>query len=353
MMSSPANNWVANVWYGKSLLVWVLLPLSLLYAAVTSARRWLFRTGMRRSVIVDKPVIVVGNISVGGTGKTPLTIWVAQNLKAIGMQPAIVSRGYRGEVGPLPVLAKASSDPAAVGDEAVLLAQRSDCPVVVHPDRVAAAEKAIEQGADVIVADDGLQHYALARNMELAVVDAERGFGNGHLLPAGPLREPVKRLDSVDKILLQRPQGSAATVLRRHSDQQPLHFSLQPVRLVRLDGSESRSLQEFSGRDVHAVAAIGNPARFFSLLEAHGLQVIAHPLPDHAPIDVRDVQFVDDNDVIMTEKDAVKCRFPEAAGCWKLVVDVEFENNDGDELLQLIAGKAGIPLGADNGDQDG
>lgn len=315
------------------------MPLSLLYKAIIAGKAYLYRSGLKKAQRVSVPVIIIGNITAGGTGKTPLTIWLAKNLKERGFTPGIISRGYRGKVGAVPVSANASSDPAVVGDEAILLATASDCLVVVHPDRVAAAIKAIDTGVDVIIADDGLQHSRLARDCEIAVIDGHRGFGNGRLLPAGPLREKPTRLDSVDKVVVQRAAREPREVLRRTSDRRPFHFDLKPISLRRLDGSESRTLAEFTGRKVHAVAGIGNPNRFFRVLEANGLIVKRHPLPDHARILPSDVMFDDDLDVVMTAKDAVKCRFPEAGKCWAVDADVEFEGEGGDMLLQLILDK--------------
>lgn len=335
-MSRAEDSWVAKIWYGNSPLVWILVPFSWLYAAIINVRSALYRCKILPALAVGVPVVVVGNITVGGTGKTPLTIWLAGELKARGFSPGIVSRGYRGSVGAEPVEATPQSDPSVVGDEAVLLSSQSKCPVVVHPDRIAAAARAIELGANVIVADDGLQHYRLVRDVEIAVIDGHRGFGNGRLLPAGPLREKPGRLEAVDKVVVQRRLTRPDNVLRRASDRQPLHFSLKPVAIRRLDNTEVSSLAEFAGRKVHALAGIGNPERFFRMLESHGMIVKRHPLPDHAKISAVDVTFDDSFPVIMTAKDAVKCRFPEARQCWSVEVDVEFEGEEGDMLLDLV-----------------
>jgi tetraacyldisaccharide 4'-kinase len=320
-------------------MVGLLIPLSWLYEIVLRSRTYLYQAGFLRRYTVKAPVVIVGNITAGGTGKTPLTIWVARALKAHGMSPGIISRGYRGNVGSTPVVAASDSNPDVVGDEAILLANESGCPVVIHPDRVAAAQKVIEIGADVIIADDGLQHYRLARDFEIAVIDGHRGFGNGRLLPAGPLREKPARLDSVDKVVVQRRASQAQEVLRRSSDRRPVYFDLKPRSLRRLDGSERGDIADFAGRTVHAVAGIGNPDRFFRLLESYGMIVKEHPLADHARISRSDITFDDDLDVIMTSKDAVKCQFPEAGRNWCMDVDVEFEGGQGDMLLNQILAK--------------
>jgi len=338
-MAQTDSNLLTKIWYGESPLVWLLVPLSWLYSRTVAIRTYLYEAKILRSVAVDAPVVVVGNITVGGTGKTPLTIWLAKALKQRGFVPGIVSRGYGGKVGPAPIEVSGDSDPAVVGDEAILIASESGCTVVVHPDRVAAASKAIDLGANVILADDGLQHLRLERNCEIAVVDGHRGFGNGRMLPAGPLRERPSRLDRVDKVVVQRRASKSAAILKRSSDRRPLHFSLKPIAMRRLDHSEVGDFAEFSAKTVHGVAGIGNPERFFRLLESFGMIVRRHPLADHAVITKHDIDFDDDLPIVMTGKDAVKCRFPEAAKCWCVDVDVEFEGADSDLLLQLVSRK--------------
>jgi tetraacyldisaccharide 4'-kinase len=314
----------------------LLLPFSALYSIVIAIRRFLYVNKIIRTHRVAAPVVVVGNISVGGTGKTPLTIWLAKALRDRGRKPGIVSRGYRGNVGRIPVVATADSDPEVVGDEAILIATQTACPVVVHPDRVAAAARAIELGADVVISDDGLQHYRLSRNFEIAVVDGVRGFGNGQSLPAGPLREPLSRLDEVDSVLVHRQPGDDPEVLRRATDQRPQVFRLRVSTVARVDQSETRSIDEFAGKTVHAVAGIGNPERFFSMLESHSIRVYRHPLPDHADIGPADIAFDDDLDVLLTEKDAVKCRWLDTRKCWYVAVSVNFDGTDESTLLGRI-----------------
>jgi tetraacyldisaccharide 4'-kinase len=340
-MSQPNASWVENVWYGSSRLVWLLLPLSWLYTFLHMVRTFLYRNKVLRSQQVTVPVVVVGNITVGGTGKTPLTVWLADELMARNFSPAIVTRGYRGKVGPHPVVATAASDPGIVGDEAILLASRCTCPVVVHPDRVLAAEKAIALGADIIIADDGLQHLRLARDFEIVVIDGARGFGNGYLLPAGPLREPVSRLESVDEILLQAVAGQHSDFDLQEIVGRARRFQLRARNVVRLDDLASRSLDDFPAKSVHAIAGIGNPQRFFDLLEAHGLDVQRHPLPDHAAIGRYDLQFADDLPLVMTEKDAVKCRTLAGANRWYVPVDVALDESDREQLMHGLLEKIG------------
>ncbi len=341
-VSSGNDNWVQNTWYGESPLRWLLLPFTWIYSVVIACRRLLYSSGVLRSYQVFVPVIIVGNITVGGTGKTPLTIWLAQQLAANGYKPGIISRGYRGMVGPKPMEATADSDPAVVGDEAILIATRGACPVVVHPDRVAAAKLAIELGANVIVSDDGLQHYRLGRDFEIAVVDGTRRYGNRQLLPAGPLREPLSRLDTINQILVQRETDGSSELLHRSSDPPPVDFRLVASAICRLDNSDIRNIGDFSGTKVHAIAGIGHPERFFRLLAAHDFDVIRHPLADHAGISQDDLDFDDDLDVVITEKDAVKCRSLDTSNCWYVPVDVAINDADAEELLDRIVRKISL-----------
>lgn len=333
-MSRASKSLLDDIWYGDSPLAWPLLPLAWLYQAVTGFRRVLFRWKLLRSQQIQIPVIVVGNITVGGTGKTPVVVWLASALQQRGFSPGIVSRGYRGAVGAVPVQVSSASDPAVVGDEAILLAGMSGCPVVVHPDRVAAATSIAAMGVDVIIADDGLQHYRLARDVEIAVFDGERGTGNGLLLPAGPLREPVSRLSRIDLLLVQGELADGAGPVA--AGPAPRHFSLQASMLKSLDNADEVPLKHFAGRTIHAVAGIGNPERFFRLLESFGLNVIRHPLPDHAKFSRQTLEFADGHDVVMTEKDAVKCRLLDTGNCWYVPVHVVFEGDDGETLLEVI-----------------
>jgi len=327
---------VNDIWYGRSPLRWLLAPLSGLFAVATALRRTLYRWGLRPVRDAGVPVVVVGNITVGGTGKTPLAAWLATALKARGHDPGIVTRGYGGEPGSKPVLAAVDSDPAFVGDEAILLARLAGCPVAVHPDRVAAARALAREGADLVVADDGMQHYRLGRQVEIAVVDGERGFGNGWLLPAGPLRELRSRLDRVDAIAVQCPEGFGGEHCVGAGDRPLVRFRLRPTALRSVSGDESRTLESLAGTRVHALAATGNPDRFFRALRHAGLQVDAHALRDHDPIRQRDLDEARGKPVVMTEKDAVKCVGLDTAGCWYLAVEVEFRDADGDRLINII-----------------
>lgn len=285
-------------WYNNSPVSLFLLPLSWLFCAIAILRRWLYGLGVLSSHTLPVPVIVVGNISVGGTGKTPLVTWLVAHLKAQGYQPGIVSRGYGGQATHWPQQVRPDSDPRMVGDEAILLSRRCDCPMSVGPDRVAAAKALLEYtDCDIIVSDDGMQHYALGRDIEIAVVDGVRRFGNGHCLPAGPLREPKSRLKSVDMVITNGVAGVREYCMK-----------LVPDSLWKLASpKEHKPLSAFRGKTVHAVAGIGNPQRFFDQLTENGITVLEHPFPDHHPYSRDDICFADDLPVLMTEKDAVKC----------------------------------------------
>jgi len=331
---SATGGFIDRIWYGGSPWYRALLPLTWLFARLTAIRRRLYRSGVLRSFDVGKPVIVVGNIAIGGTGKTPVTIWLASFLKNRGFRPGIASRGYGGASGRVPLQVSDDSDAGVVGDEPLLMARRVICPVVVHPDRVAAASMLIEMGCDVIVADDGLQHYRLKRRFEIAVVDGARGFGNGRLLPAGPLREPVSRLEEVDLVMVQGADADMSGLLPRNVP--VTSFELAVVAVHDLQGRRTVALEAFRGKSVHAVAAIGNPQRFFQMLESHGVTVLPHAYPDHAPLSHDDLEFDDGLDVLMTEKDAVKLAKPARPHWWYVAVDLTLGRASGPDWLDQL-----------------
>lgn len=332
-----------RVWYQRrsqwfSLL---LLPLSWLFAIVVAVRRAAYRNGWFRSLRVSRPVIVVGNVTVGGTGKTPLTIWLAQQLRDRGFRVGVVLRGYGGRSTHWPRDVTAETAWQEVGDEAVLLAQRTGALVVAGPDRVAAANRAIERGADVVLCDDGLQHYRLARDIEIAVIDERRGLGNGRLLPAGPLREPASRLATVDlKVLTRRSEPAAGSAAFHSAVVGAVVATPVLGDAISLTTGERRSLESFAGSRVHAVAGIGNPQAFFDALSALGLKVEPHPLPDHAPVTAADICFADGASVLMTEKDAVKCRAgadrPAANDCWAVRMEIAMSEPDAHAVRRAI-----------------
>jgi tetraacyldisaccharide 4'-kinase len=328
-----------RVWYesGSPWSAPLLIPLSWLFEGIVALRRLLYRAGVLRSIRVERPVVVVGNITVGGAGKTPFVIWLASQLQARGVRIGIVLRGYGGHSAHWPREVVATTAWWEVGDEAVLLAKRTGAIVVAGPDRVAAARRAIELGAEIVVADDGMQHYRLARQMEIAVVDELRRFGNERLLPAGPLREPRSRLASVDlTVITQRSSRAVAAAIPAGLGK---HVVATPglADAISLTSGERRPLAGFRDRPVHAVAGIGHPQAFFAALTAAGLQVRAHPFPDHAALRREDIVFGDGLPVLMTEKDAVKCAAFADATHWMAPLDLQIVEAEAETVLELVS----------------
>lgn len=322
------RHWLNRLWYGSRRPPLLLRWLSRLFGRFVARRHRAFVAGTRPAKRLPVPVIVVGNVTVGGTGKTPLSIWLIRALQDRGVNVGAVLRGY-GAKGTHPRRVESGSTAEQVGDEALVIAAQTGCPVAVGADRVAAAELLIAAGVRTVVSDDGLQHLRLGRDLEIAVIDGERGVGNGWLLPAGPLREPVARLDSVAMVV-----QNGGDVLHR-AGALHMHLAGSELRAVS-DNSVSLPLDRLSGRRVHAVAGIGNPQRFFSLLRAAGCQVTEHAFPDHHRLRPADLDFADDQPVLMTEKDAVKCRGFATARHWYLPVQAEFSAADAQQLLRRV-----------------
>ncbi len=333
MSSSPGRttlqSWLNRIWYERASPPWWLIPPSLLYGAAAGTRRFLYAHRLRRAARLPCPVVVVGNLSVGGTGKTPLVCWLVAHLIERGYRPGIVTRGYGGSSRDVRRIA-ASDDPNVVGDESILLARRTGAPVAIGRDRPAAAQLLVSEGCDVIVSDDGLQHYALARDCEVVVIDGDRRFGNGWLLPGGPLRETPGRLKAADIIVVNggRPLLPGALSMR-----------LEAKHAVALRGGAVRSLNTLSGQSVHAVAGIGNPERFFNMLRARGIEVLGRSLADHARFRRVDIDFDDDKSVLMTEKDAVKCAAFAGERQWYVPVTACFDAGESSTLLDIVIGK--------------
>jgi tetraacyldisaccharide 4'-kinase len=317
-------------WQQKTGLSTALLPLAGLYCLLMALRRLAYRLGVLRAQRLSVPVIVVGNITVGGTGKTPLVIWLAQLLREQGWRPGIVTRGYGGNARSWPQQVMPDSDPRAVGDEPVLLARHAGCPVMAGPDRVADADRLVlEHQCNVIVSDDGLQHYRLGRDIEIALVDGARRYGNGRCLPAGPLREPLKRLRAVQ-----------ARVANGEAQNGEIGMQLKTEALYNLRSGANVSLAEFgTGDPVHAVAGIGHPARFFQHLRGLGFVVIEHAFADHHAFRPEDIDFPPHTRVIMTEKDAVKCQAYARDYHWYLTVKAVPEPPLATLILKLLKGK--------------
>lgn len=329
---------VTQAWYEGSAWIKLLYPLSLLFGFVARRKRaGALAKGQYRASV---PVIVVGNITAGGTGKTPLCLTLARYLRANGHKVALVSRGYGGKPRQTPLQVTPDTDPALSGDEALLLARDSQCPVIVDPDRVSAVRYAETHCMPtVIISDDGLQHYALGRTVEIAVIDGQRGLGNGLLLPAGPLREAPERLREVDFVVingdLQRPLP--VVLPETHT------MTLQVAQMVNVLSGERFAVQSWlkqQGQNpIHAVAGIGNPPRFFTSLRQLGFVIIEHAFPDHHAFTAGDLAFDGPQPVIMTAKDAVKCRAFARGNWWSL----EVEGNVPVALLEKLLARIGAP----------
>ncbi len=298
-------------------------------------RGFLYRIGLRHRSRLPVPVVVIGNLTVGGTGKTPLVAWLATHLAACGLRVAIVSRGYGGRARGV-TRVTLHSRPSEVGDEPLLLARRAQATVFVGKDRVAAAKQAVADGADIVLSDDGLQHLRLMRDCEIVVIDGQRGFGNGCLLPRGPLRESPGRLRRVNAVVVNGALRNGFT-LPRFVTGTAFSMKMSPGDARPVTGGGSlRALSSFRGSGVHAVAAIGNPQRFFDMLRESGLNLYEHPMPDHHPFKQGDLNFGDDLPVLMTEKDAVKCAAFADSRCWYVPVTAEFPEEQGRALVDLV-----------------
>ncbi len=317
-------------WYRLSPLHLLLFPISLVFRMLAALRRFLYRNGILPSVRIPVPVVVVGNISVGGTGKTPLTLWLAQQLIENGWHPGIVSRGYikKRKPGKKPREVRNDDDAGKVGDEPLLMAQRAICPVWIGRDRPAVALAMLQAHpeCDIVLSDDGLQHYRMQRNAEIIVVDGARRFGNGLLLPAGPLREPVSRLRQADAVVINGDQTGDGE-FSMSLDGSLFYNLLNPETVL--------SAAEFAGQRLHAIAGIGHPRRFFKHLEQLGLNARQHSFPDHHHYSVADITYDDADAILMTEKDAVKCAAFATEKCWVLRVDAQVSP----ALAQLIIEK--------------
>ncbi len=320
--------WLDRYGYSLNWVAVLLWPLSLLFGAVVRVRRLLYHRGVLHSTAVGVPVIVVGNISVGGAGKTPLVLRLVELLREAGYRPGVVSRGYGGQSKEWPRQVMPDSDPRQVGDEPVLLARRGRCPVVVDPDRVAAARVLFETYAcNVILSDDGLQHYRLQRDIEIAVIDGFRRLGNVACLPAGPLREPPSRLREVDFVV-----GNGAARGGEYL------MALRGETAVNLgDPYISSALTGFRHGLIHAVAGIGDPGRFFEHLRHARLRLIEHPFPDHYTFRREDLRFRQDLPILMTEKDAIKCQTFAADNCWYVPITAQLDPEFEEQLLKRLA----------------
>ncbi len=305
-----------RAWYEGHPALALLAPLEMLYRRVVTAKRKRFISGVIDCYRAPVPVVVVGNITVGGTGKTPLILWLIEHCQRRGLKVGVVSRGYGARPPEYPWRVEPEHSAAEVGDEPLLIAQRTNVPVMIDPDRSRAVRKLLElELLDLILSDDGLQHYRLGRDLELVLIDAARGLGNQRCLPAGPLREPLERLESVDAVLINGAQVDSPSGFA---------FALQPSKLIELSTGQVWPLGHFpAGQRMHAVAGIGNPQRFFTTLEALHWRPIPHAFADHARYSLEQLSFSPELPLVMTEKDAVKCRAFALPGWCYLQVQAE------------------------------
>jgi tetraacyldisaccharide 4'-kinase len=329
MPDSTPGDWLQRRWYSAS-APWLLRPLSWIFQLLVAARRLLYSLGVFSSGHPGVPVIVIGNISVGGTGKTPLTLWLARQLAAKGLKAGIAMRGYGGS-GRHTRMVAPDADPREFGDEPVLLA-RAGWPVCVAANRLDAARQLVANGCNVILCDDGLQHLALRRDLEIAVVDGARGLGNGWMLPAGPLREPASRIGRAGVVVLNGIQSPELGV----SAERTVRMVLEPEMAHSLAGSRQLRLDDFRAGPVHAYAGIGNPERFFAMLRARGIELRAHPFADHHPYVAGDFVTGDEYPILMTEKDAVKCSRIADGRMWYVPVTARIAGTDAARLLGAV-----------------
>ncbi|HDR2752113.1 TPA: tetraacyldisaccharide 4'-kinase [Enterobacter asburiae] len=321
---------IARIWSGESPLWLLLLPLSWLYGLVSGVISLLYRMGIKRAWRAPVPVVVVGNLTAGGNGKTPVVIWLVEQLKARGIRVGVVSRGYGGKAAQYPLLLTSDTTTAEAGDEPVLIYQRTGAPVAVSPVRSEAVQALLaEHDVQIIITDDGLQHYALARDKEIVVIDGVRRFGNGWWLPAGPMRERASRLKSVDAVIVNGGVAEQGEI--------PMH--LHPGLAVNLLTGERKAVALLPA--LVAMAGIGHPPRFFTTLEQCGARLERRvPLADHQAFVPEQVAAftVPGQTLIMTEKDAVKCRAFAKEHWWYLPVDAELSGEQPEQLLKdLIA----------------
>lgn len=330
-MRSDIEHKLNEIWYeGLPVPIW-LRALAPVYKAGNRMDRWWTSRG-RPDDLDSVCIIVVGNITVGGSGKTPLVIRLCQVLRSAGLKPGVISRGYGRKERGLRLVSPAS-DPGVVGDEPLLISQRAGVPVIVSRNRCEAARALLRKGINVIISDDGLQHYRLPRNVEICVIDGKRGFGNGLLIPAGPLREPLERLAAVDHIVVN---GEADAVL---DELQATQMTLVAGLLRSLDSGQSWRLSQFAGCKANAVAGVGNPGRFFDLLRNARITVHEHAFPDHHSFTLKDFEKMDPSlPILMTEKDAVKCKMLGLKNAWFLSVDAVLPLWWEEELLRQVTG---------------
>lgn len=329
-MRKTLQRWLEAFWYKDQVISSLLMPISMIFVDAARLRRFLYRIGLLKSTRLPVPVIIVGNITVGGTGKTPLVIHLAKLLADAGYRPGIISRGYGGIASSYPQRVHRNSSAQEVGDEALVIAQNSACPIAIGPVRSESARLLVQQDdCNVILSDDGLQHYALQRDIEIAVIDGIRRFGNGYCLPVGPLREPISRIQEVDFVVVNGEPSNPDEYAMR----------VQASDAINLQTNEVKPLSAFKETSCHALAGIGNPDRFYQLLRNHGLNISTRSFPDHYVFSATDLNFKDTLPVLMTEKDAVKCRAFAGQQHWYVPIHAELDAQFTEKFLNLLQEK--------------
>ncbi len=316
-----------RVWYKHSTLLWPLVPFSWVFCAISALRRCYYQKKSSK-ICYPVPIIVVGNIVVGGSGKTPLIIALVKYLKQQGYEPAVISRGYGAHPSQFPHRVLPDQDPAISGDEPLCIARATGCPVIIDPKRTRAIDDVLKNtSCNVILSDDGLQHYKMPRDIEIVVIDGQRRLGNGFCLPAGPLREPASRLKTVDFVV-----NNGGTLCPGEQG-----MSLQPIDFVNIKKPfVSLNWKKLSDQIIHAVAGIGNNNRFFNQLRELGCEILEHSFPDHYAYKREDFDFDDQLAVVMTEKDAVKCKAFAEDNWWYLPVEAKLEETFLKALLEKL-----------------
>ena len=327
-MSNSKQQKLNAIWYkGQSIPLHYKI-LSKFFSVLSKARKKLYTIGLLKSHKIKCPVVIVGNISVGGVGKTPFVIWLVNQLKSQGLKVGVVSRGYGGKREHEPLLVIPQTSAKASGDEALLIAKHTDAPVFVGKNRVKAAQKLmLDYRVDIIIADDGLQHYALKRDLEFVLIDAKYGLGNEKLLPAGPLREEVERLDSVDMVVYKgKKEGES-------------YFTYSPLMVYELGKIKNqRTLESFRNQHINAIAGIAHPDSFFNMLSAQGLAVVKNPLDDHEVLTMKHFESDNEDPIFITEKDATKCQDLKLNNVWVVVLKLNMEAKTKKQILNLVDG---------------
>lgn len=327
-MSNSKEQKLNAIWYKGVTVPFKYSVLSKVFSVVSKARKSLYKSGVLKSQKIKCPVVIVGNISVGGVGKTPFVIWLVNQLQAQGKKVGVISRGYGGKREHEPLLVIPQTSPKASGDEPLLIAKHTNAPVFVGKNRVKAAKRLLlDYRVDVIISDDGLQHYALKRDLEIVLIDAKYGLGNEKLLPAGPLRESRDRLDAVDMVVYKGKR------LNSH------YFEYQPLMVYALgDIKKQKSIESFRNQHINAIAGIAHPDSFFNMLSEYGLAIVKNPLDDHEKLTQKHFEFDNDDPIFITEKDAVKCAELNLNNVWVVVLKLAVKPETKNKVLDLVNG---------------